>query len=92
MARYLIEVPHAEEKIACAKVVDVFLKSGSHYLTNADWGCGDGIHKSWFIADVDSKQEALGIVPPALRSQAIVISLNKFSMEEIDAILSDHKD
>jgi hypothetical protein len=38
MARFLIEVPHAEEKVACARVVEIFLKTGSHFLSRADWG------------------------------------------------------
>ncbi|HYX20866.1 MAG TPA: hypothetical protein VFA98_08480 [Thermoanaerobaculia bacterium] len=41
MPRFLIEVPHEAETVACARVVDVFLKSGSHFLSNADWGCRD---------------------------------------------------
>ena len=51
MAKFLIEVPHPEETVACARVVDVFLKTGSHYLTGADWGCKDGVHKSWMLVD-----------------------------------------
>ena len=39
MPKFLIEVAHEPEVIACARVVEVFLKSGSHFLTNADWGC-----------------------------------------------------
>ena len=45
-SRFLIEVPHEASTVACARVVDVFLKSGSHYLSRADWGCRDGDHKS----------------------------------------------
>jgi len=37
----LIEVPHDPERVACARVVDVFQKSGSHWVTHADWGCRD---------------------------------------------------
>jgi hypothetical protein len=90
MAKFLIEVPHPEETVACARVVDVFLKTGSHYLTGADWGCKDGVHKSWMLVDVDSKEDALRIVPPAFRAQARVVQLNSFSMNEIDSILKKH--
>ena len=38
MARFRIEVPHEAATVACARVVDVFLKTGSHFLSNADWG------------------------------------------------------
>ena len=90
MAKFLIEVPHPEETVACARVVDVFLKTGSHYLTGADWGCKDGVHKSWMLVDVDGKEDALRIVPPAFRADARVIQLNSFSMQEIDGILKKH--
>jgi hypothetical protein len=90
MAKFLIEVPHPEETVACARVVDVFLKTGSHYLTGADWGCKDGVHKSWMLVDVDSKEDALRIVPPAFRAHARVVQLNSFSMNEIDSILKKH--
>ena len=91
MAKFLIEVPHPEETVACARVVDVFLKTGSHYLTGADWGCKDGVHKSWMLVDVDSKEDALRIVPPAFRAHAKVVQLNSFSMNEIDSILKKHE-
>ena len=91
MAKFLIEVPHPEETVACARVVDVFLKTGSHYLTGADWGCKDGVHKSWMLVDVDSKEDALRIVPPAFRAHAHVVQLNSFSMKEIDSILEKHE-
>lgn len=91
MAKFLIEVPHNPERIACALVVDVFLKTGSHFLSNADWGCNDGDHKAWMIVDVDSKDEARYILPPAFRDQARIVQLNKFTMEEIDEILSHHR-
>jgi len=91
MAKFLIEVPHPEETVACARVVDVFLKTGSHYLTGADWGCKDGVHKSWMLVDVDGKEDALRIVPPAFRAQARVVQLNSFSMNEIDSILKKHE-
>lgn len=90
MARFLIEVPHDDDKVACARVVQVFLSSGSHFLSNADWGCMDGDHKAWFIVDVDSKEEAKAIVPPAFRHQATIRKLCKFTMEEIEEILRNH--
>jgi hypothetical protein len=91
MARFLIEVPHEEEELACARVVEVFLKTGSHFLTHADWGCMDREHKAWIIVEVDSKEEARNVIPPAFRSQARIVSLNRFTMEEIDEVLSRHK-
>lgn len=90
-AKFLIEVPHEETTAACARVVDIFLKSGSHFLSNADWGCRDGEHKAWITVDVDSKDEARRILPPGMRTQAKIVQLNTFTMEEIDDILRKHK-
>jgi hypothetical protein len=90
MARFLIEVPHEPEQIACARVVKIFLTSGSHLLTHADWGCMDGDHRAWMIVDVADKSEAMAIIPPALRSVARIIGLNTFSLNQIDEILRKH--
>jgi hypothetical protein len=91
MSKFLIEVPHAEEEQACLEVVDVFLKSGSHFLTNAEWGCMDGEHKAWIIVEADNKEEARCILPPAFRPEAKVVGLNRFSMEEIEQSLRAHR-
>lgn len=90
MARFLIEVPHDPNTGACARVVEVFLKSGSHFLTHADWGCKDGEHKAWIVADVDTRDAARGVLPPAFRAQAKIVQLNSFSMKEIEDILRQH--
>ena len=91
MPRFLIEVPHEEEIVPCANAVKIFLESGSHFLTHADWGCKDGDHKAWFIAEVDSKEQARAIVPAAYRSRAKIVQLNKFTIEEIDELLRYHR-
>ena len=91
MARYLIEVPHESTKLTCARAVEVFLKTGSHFFTHADWGCKDGEHKEWLVVELDSRDEARAIVPPVFRSQAKVVQLNAFSMEEIEDILRQHE-
>lgn len=92
MSRFLIEVPHQNKKRECLRAVDVFKRTGSHFLTNADWGCSDDIHKAWIIIELDSKEEALNIVPPWYREKALVITLNKFALEKIDEEIKKHKD
>jgi len=64
-SRFLIEVPHEEEVTACARAVEFFLKTGSHFLNHTDWGCKDGVHKAWIIVEVDSKEDARNIVRPS---------------------------
>ena len=90
MSKFLIEVPHEEELVACAQVVESFLNYGSHFATKADWGCTDGVHKAWITIETDTKEDARNILPPAYRAQATIIKLNKFTMEEIDGILQQH--
>jgi hypothetical protein len=92
MPRFLIEVDHEAETVACARAVQLLQQSGSHFLTNADYGCHDGIHKAWFIIEAENKGEALTVLPPAVRDQASIVALNKFSIDEIDELLKHHND
>jgi hypothetical protein len=91
MARFLIEVPHEAEEIECARAIQILLKTGSHYLTHADWGCLDGEHKGWIIVDVEDKEQARGVLPPAYRSKAKIVGLNKFSLEQMEELIRHHK-
>ena len=91
MARFLIEVPHEAELVACARAIQILLTSGSHFLTHADFGCMDGEHKAWIIVEVASKEEARGILPPSMRSQAKIVKLSYFTLEKIDALLRHHQ-
>ena len=83
-ARFLIELPHEPTAIACIRAVDILLKTGSHFFTNADWGCKDGEHKAWVIVEVDNKEAARAVVPPVFRAQAKIVQLNGFSESEIE--------
>ena len=90
MARFLIEVPHEDEAAECARAVETFLRTGSHFLTRADWGCMDGEHKAWIIVELDTKEEARGILPPAFRSQARIVQLNSFTLEQVAELRRHH--
>lgn len=92
MGKFLIEVPHPEDKLGCATAIQVFLQSSSHYLTNAEWGCRDDVHCGWMIVEANSKREATDIVPPAYRSGARVVELTRFSMDFIEEIIRQHRD
>ena len=89
MTRFLIEAPHGAE--ASARAAQIFLNAGSHFLTHADWGCTDGEHKAWFVAEVENKDEARSILPPVLRLQAKITRLNYYSLDRMDEILSHHQ-
>lgn len=92
MTRYLIEVPHEEEAVACARAIKILLESGSHFLTRADFGCRDGVHKGWIIVEADSRAEARNMLHPYFRNFATIIALNKFSIEELDELITHHSD
>lgn len=91
MPKYFIEIPHGSEKFECLRSVSVLLSTGSHFLTNADWGCMDGVHKAWFFMDAVSKDEVLMIIPPAFRKDAKISQLNKFKLEDVNELLKHHE-
>jgi hypothetical protein len=91
MANFLIEVPHGANKIDCKKAMEVFEMTGSHFLANADWGCEDSEHKAWMVVDVDSKEQALQIVPPLYRNVAKIIKLFKISRKDVEHSSGDHR-
>jgi hypothetical protein len=90
MKRFLIELPHDPEGVACARFVKLALTSGSHVLTHADWGCEDGVHNGWVIIEAESKEEARLALPPQMRRDATIVALNYFSLQQIDAFLGSH--
>ena len=93
MEKYLIEVPHGEDKGSCKRAIGVFLRSGSHFVTNADWGCMDGDHKAWLMVEVEDKADARRILPAAYRRNAKITRLHKFTREEIgmpDNLMKHH--
>jgi hypothetical protein len=91
MSKFLIEVSHGTDQVACLHSIAIFLSSGSHFLTNADWGCLDGEHKAWFIMEAESKREALQVVPPVYRNDAKILQLNKFKLEDVQELLKQHQ-
>ena len=90
MPRFLVEVPHEADAVACARAVEVLLETGSHYLTNAEFGCLDGDHRAWILVDCDTKDEARQMLPSLYRQQARIVGLNRFSLEHIQLYLKKH--
>jgi sugar lactone lactonase YvrE len=93
MEKFLIEVPHGEDKKSCMRAIQVFNRSGSHFVTHADWGCLDGDHKAWMIVEVPDKNAARRILPAAYQHDAKITRLHRFSREEIwgpEKLLSKH--
>ena len=93
MEKYLIEVPHGEDKSSCMRAIQVFLRSGSHFVTNAEWGCMDGDHKAWLMVEVEDKEAAERILPAAYKRNAKITRLHKLTREDIgepDNLMEHH--
>lgn len=91
MTTYLIEIPHSENTVECQHVIKLFVESGSHLLSHAFWGCKSGVHKSYFISEFESREEALQTVPPFLRRCANIIELVTFNKEDIQRFAEMNK-
>jgi len=81
MARFLIELEHEASSEACNRAYNIILSSGSHFLTNAEWGCEDNEHCCWLIADIDSKETERSILPPVYRNEARIVQLKKYDLK-----------
>jgi hypothetical protein len=90
VAKFMIEVPHDADIVTCLRAVKIFLTTGSHFLTHAEWGCKDGDHRCWIVVDVADKAEARAVLPPMFRDGASIIELNRFTLDEIEPILQAH--
>ena len=90
MARFLIEVPHDATMKGCVHAIEVFHRTGSHFLSNADWGCKDGEHSAWMMVEVKSRDEAMLIIPPPYRAEAKIIELNTFTEQDLAQMMREH--
>ncbi len=72
------------------RAVQVFLSSGSHFVTHAEWGCLDGHHKAWLIVETKNKHEARRILPAAYQRNAKIVKLHKFSRKDIETSVMDY--
>lgn len=89
MPRFLIVVKHEDDYKGCVKALHALDTYGSHFVTNADFGCADGVHTGWLLADVDSRAEAQQIVPPEYRADAEIIQLQRFTHDEIQSLVKE---
>ena len=90
MEKFLIEVPHGEDKASCMRAIQVFLSSGSHFVTNAEWGCMDGEHKAWLIVEIENKEAARRLLPAAYQVDAKITRINRFTRKDIEETVMDH--
>ena len=92
MPRFLIELAHEDEHTACVRALRAIEQYGSHFMTHADWGCKAGFHSGWLIVELDSRDDALLMVPPEFRREARIVELNQYTPEEIASLASQLED
>jgi hypothetical protein len=91
MPRFLIEVPHEAKVGACVRAAETFIRTGSHFLTRAEWGCMDGDHRAWLILELGDKDEALNVIPPLFRAHAKIVQLNTFTLAQLEELQRHHQ-
>jgi hypothetical protein len=79
MNKYLIEVSASSYKLSSMRASYIFNRTGSHFVTHADWGFQDGKYKAWFVAETENEKEAMQILPIAYRHRARIVLISKFS-------------
>jgi hypothetical protein len=87
MPRFLIEIRHSDDYEGCVKALDAIVQFGSHLVTNAEFGCEDGEHCGWLIVEVDTRAQALQMIPPQLQAGARIIQLRSWTRAEIEEMV-----
>jgi hypothetical protein len=85
MPRFMIELPHENEFHTCSRALAAIEETGSHFVTNAEWGCDAGVHVGWLVIELEDRAQALQLVPPQLRTMARVVELSRITKEDIRA-------
>jgi hypothetical protein len=48
------------------------------------------VHKAWIVVEAHNKEEARNTLPVLYRRQATVVELNRFSLDELDDLITRH--
>ncbi len=88
MENFLIEVPH--DRKDCAQAAKIFMESGSHFMTHADYGCEDNEHKAWMIVELEDKATARAVLSPAYRAQEKVIKFTTYTFSDLQEVIERH--
>jgi hypothetical protein len=54
-------------------------------------GAWTGIHNASLVVEAANEEKARLVVPPLFRSQAKIVGLNKFNLEQVEAIIGQKK-
>ena len=78
---YFIEQQHSGEE--CLKALDELAERGPSLLDKSYLACNAGEHRGYAFVEAGSEYEAREMVPTALREQARVIRVDRFTPEQI---------
>jgi hypothetical protein len=85
---YLVISPHTPDQ--CLTVLDDVSALGKDVLAKYDWGCMYGDHTGYIKVQAANEEEALKVVPEAIRSQAHAYRVGKFTRDQIAMIHKNH--
>ncbi len=88
MYEYLVISPHTAEE--CLTALDDVSNLGKDVLAKYDWGCMSGDHTGYIKVKAASEEEALKMVPQAIRAKARAIRIGKFTAEQIAMAHKNH--
>jgi len=92
MPRYLVQLTHEDDHIACVRSLEAINRDGAHLLTHLNWGCKAGDHSGWMIDEFASREEAMQIVPPQFREEVRIVEVEQFSKDQIAAMVAELED
>jgi hypothetical protein len=81
----MIQLPHGGDSKVCKRAIVAIERYGGHLFTNVEWGCKAGVHSGWLIVDLSKREEAILMVPPEFRKDAVIVELNRFTKDEVAA-------
>jgi len=84
MSRYLIASRHSSDE--CLRAMDATLAKGTNVLDKFVFGCREGDHSGYAIADVKSLSDALALVPDFLQENACATRVEKFTPAELKSM------
>ena len=78
---YMVVTSHTPEE--CLRDLDAIVDQTPEILANVQWGCGSGVHTGWMIVTAKDEAEARRMLPSSMREDAEVVSISKFTAEQI---------
>jgi hypothetical protein len=70
----------------CMASMDQLRAKGNDFLGNVYWGCHTGDHTAYMIVEAENEAAAKNMLPEAARDHAKVIAVEKFTVEQIEAM------